>query len=302
MSWIDAGAEPFARRVNGMPASGGLPWGTGGEQPADRPWDAPLPGPPMPKIDHVAKRLVLIPLVAALIGSSLGAGVTLALTKQQAPQVQSVDAKPLVSAGGSLTGVAAVAQAVIPSVVQVDVTSSDRFGRQALGTGSGVVYRSDGYIITNAHVVDSGGSIKVTLSTGETVPATLVGTGSGDVAVLKVDRTNLVPANFGTTSGLHVGDVAVAIGSPFGLEGTVTSGVVSALDREIQVDRGSTLTNLLQTDAPINPGNSGGALVNANAQVIGINTAAVDGGGGVGFAISIDAVLKDVQAILGSRA
>jgi S1-C subfamily serine protease len=245
-------------------------------------------------------RLVALPLVSALLGSVLGVGATLALVRPQPAEPLPVTATTVSSDdGGELTGVAAVAQKVIPSVVQIDTASRSRFGTRQ-GTGSGVIYSSDGLIITNKHVVQSSGAIEVTLSDGRSLPATLVGTGEGDIAVLKVDRTNLPAATFGSDDAVHVGDLAVAVGSPYGLEGTVTAGVVSALNREIDISRNESLTDLLQTDAPINPGNSGGALVNAAGEVIGINTATVDGAGSLGFAISIDAALRDVKQIVGS--
>ncbi len=255
------------------------------------------PGPAVAPRKPSSLRLVALPLVSALLGSVLGVGATLALVRPEPAEPLPVTATT-VSSGGELTGVAAVAQKVIPSVVQIDTASRSRFGTRQ-GTGSGVIYSSDGLIITNKHVVQSSGALEVTLSDGRSLPATLVGTGEGDIAVLKVNRTNLPAATFGSDEAIHVGDLAVAVGSPYGLEGTVTAGVVSALNREIDISRSETMTDLLQTDAPINPGNSGGALVNAAGEVIGINTATVDGAGSLGFAISIDAALRDVRRILG---
>jgi putative serine protease PepD len=229
----------------------------------------------------------------------MGVGATLTLVDRGADQAPGVSASPVVSGGSALTGVADVAAKVIPSVVQVDTTQRSRFGTRR-GTGSGVIYSSDGLIITNKHVVEGGTAFQVTMSNGDRRPATLVGTGETDIAVLKVNETGLPAASLGTNDSVHVGDVAVAVGSPYGLEGTVTAGVISALNREIDISRNETLPDLLQTDAPINPGNSGGALVNSSGEVIGINTATVDGAGSLGFAISIDAVLRDVRRIVGS--
>jgi putative serine protease PepD len=165
-----------------------------------------------------------------------------------------------------------------------------------------VIISSDGYIVTNDHVVDGASSIEVTLSTGEKLAGRRVGTASpaDDIAVIKVDKTGLPAATLGSTSGLSVGDVAVAIGSPFGLQGTVTAGVISALHRNIDLG-GERLTDAIQTDAPINPGNSGGALADASGNVVGINTAILgDGAGnvGVGFAIPIDIARRDAEQII----
>ncbi|HEX2054344.1 MAG TPA: trypsin-like peptidase domain-containing protein [Actinomycetota bacterium] len=244
-------------------------------------------------------RLILIPLLSALLGAAAGVGATLAFVdRPPGAQVSPPNGAP---AGSSATfpGVAEVAEKVIPSVVQIDTAVPSRFGTRQ-GTGSGVIYSSDGFILTNRHVVEGSRGIRVTLSDGQRLDASLVGTGQGDVAVLKVDRTGLPAAAFGSSTRVRVGDVAVAVGSPYGLEGTVTAGVVSALNRDIGVDRGVRLSNLVQTDAPINPGNSGGALVNGAGEVIGINTAIVEGAGSLGFAISIDEALRDVRGILGA--
>jgi putative serine protease PepD len=253
-------------------------------------------------------RRIAVPLVAALIGSAVGSAATLASQGTASGASQPTTVVRQVSQGSEpLTGVASVADQVLPSVVQIDVKS--RAGRffgnyVTTSTGSGVIYRSDGYILTNRHVVEGADSIEVTFSNGDTASATLVGTtGDGDIGVVKVDKTGLKAATFGSSAGLHVGDVAVAIGSPFGLEGTVTSGVVSALHRSIDEDNGVTLGNVLQTDAPINPGNSGGALADATGAVIGINTAIVGSRGGsvgVGFAIPVDVALAQARQIIGS--
>ncbi len=245
--------------------------------------------------------LVALPLVSALLGAVIGVGATLGILGSRPETVPQAVANAVSTDGASLTGVAGVAQKVIPSVVQIDTASRSRYGTRS-GTGSGVIYSSDGLIITNKHVVEGASNFQVTTSDGEELPAILVGTGEGDIAVLKVDKTGLPAASLGTDGSVHVGDLAVAVGSPYGLEGTVTAGVISALNRDIDISRSETLTDLLQTDAPINPGNSGGALVNAAGQVIGINTATVDGAGSLGFAISIDAVVREVRNIVGSEA
>ena len=252
---------------------------------------------------------IAVPLIAALIGSAIGSGATLASqgTASNSASQPSTVVRQVSQGSEPLTGVAGVANQVLPSVVQIDVKSrvTRFFGNYVTSaTGSGVIYRSDGYILTNRHVVEGADSIDVTFSDGSKASASLVGTtDNGDIGVIKVDKTGLKAATFGSSTGLHVGDVAVAIGSPFGLEGTVTSGVVSALHRSIDEDNGVTLDNVLQTDAPINPGNSGGALADANGDVVGINTAIVgsrDGSVGVGFAIPVDVALAQARQIIGS--
>jgi putative serine protease PepD len=188
---------------------------------------------------------------------------------------------------------------VLPSIVRIDVESGFEGG-----TGSGVIYREDGYIITNNHVVEGARDITVTLSTGQELPAEIVGTASGsqvDIAVLKVDRTGLPAATLGNTHELEVGDLAVALGSPFGLQSTVTAGVISALHRNISFGQGARFSDAIQTDAPINPGNSGGGLANSAGEVVGINTAIVPGAGGnvgVGFAIPIEIAKRVADQII----
>ena len=241
-----------------------------------------------------------MPFLAALLGGVVGAGSFAVATDRPPAEVRV--AAPSGRTGPS--GVAGVAAAVAPSVVRVDSTAAaGPFGRTATGTGSGVIYRSDGYVITNAHVVDGARQVEVTLSTGETLPARVVGDAqpSDDIAVLKVDRSGLPAATVGTIEEVDVGDAAVAIGSPFGLEGTVTAGVVSSLHRNIDLGGGVRLTDAIQTDAPINPGNSGGALADSRGAVIGINTAIVGSGQGnvgVGFAVPIDIARRLADEII----
>lgn len=262
------------------------------------PWSSPAPVPAARPRNRLVS-LVALPLCSALLGSALGAGATLALVDREPAGPEVVASAVSAGVGEPLMGVAAVAERVIPSVVQIDTLVRSRFGTRQ-GTGSGVIYSSDGLIITNRHVVEGEGTIRVTLADGRSMEGTVIGVGDSDIAVVKVDRSGLPAATFGTDAGVRVGDTAVAIGSPYGLDGTVTAGVISAMNRDIGLGRGQTLTDLLQTDAPINPGNSGGALVNAMGEVIGINTATVEGAGSLGFAISVDAALAEVEAIIGS--
>ena len=175
-------------------------------------------------------------------------------------------------------------------------------------TGSGFVIDHDGHILTNAHVVDGASKIEVTLGSSDTsspVPATVVGKDpSTDVALLKVSvpADQLHPVALGNSADAQVGDPVVAIGNPFGLDRTVTSGIVSALQRQIKAPNGFTIDNVIQTDAAINPGNSGGPLIDSNGQVIGITSQieSPNGGGnvGVGFAVPINTVRQVAQQLL----
>lgn len=207
------------------------------------------------------------------------------------------------SSSGELT-VSQIAAQTANSVVEIttEATSYDMYMRQSVteGAGSGVILTTDGYIVTNNHVIEGASKITVTLKDGTSYPATLVGTDSqGDIAVLKIDATGLQPAVIGDSSELQVGDLAVAIGNPLGqLGGTVTDGIISALDREIDLD-GKTMT-LLQTNAAINPGNSGGGLFNDKGELIGIVVAKSSGSGieGLGFAIPINTAKDLIDQIM----
>ena len=215
-----------------------------------------------------------------------------------------------VAAGGSVEpapgSIAAVAAAVQPAVVQLNVSGTD-----GEGTGTGFVVSPDGYIVTNSHVAGPAGedgTIDVTFADGSTGTGKLVGDDPGyDLAVVKVDRTDLPALTLGSSETINVGDVAIAIGSPLGLQGTVTSGIVSALNRPVTAGgQGDTAyINAIQTDAAINPGNSGGPLVNANGEVIGVNSAiatlgmgAASGNIGLGFAIPVDTAKRIVDEII----
>ena len=197
------------------------------------------------------------------------------------PRVQMTDAGRL--------DVKAVLAAVAPSVVQIEIETEDSvFGGG--GQGTGFIISPDGQVVTNAHVVENAVTIKVMLSDGTVKSAELVQKDpTRDLAVLKIDGDNLPSARLGNSAEVEVGDEVLAIGNALGLGDTptVTTGIVSALDRQLQL-AGNRLTHLIQTDAAINPGNSGGPLVNANGEVIGVNTAIAGNADGIGFAISID--------------
>ena len=200
-----------------------------------------------------------------------------------------------------------VAEEVLPSVVniRVKVVREDMFGNKQAGegVGSGIVYREDGFIITNNHVVGEAAEIIVTLADGKEFPAELVGADANtDIAVIKINTKGLKPAAFTSIENVKIGQIAIALGSPFGLQKSVTMGVISALGRDIPA-LGDTIpmVGLLQTDATINPGNSGGPLVNSTGQVMGINTIIFSPSGasaGVGFAIQSDIAVNIARQII----
>ena len=189
-----------------------------------------------------------------------------------------------------------------PSVVHVATRTLLGTGGAALpdileGVGTGIVIDHEGHILTNNHVVEDAQAIVVTLNTGDSFPARLVGRDRvTDTAIIQIDTEDLEPARLGDSATTEVGEDVIAIGHALGLAGgpTVSKGVVSALDRSIETDPRTTMVDLIQTDASINPGNSGGPLVNMMAEIIGINTAIITEGQGIGFAINID----DAKAIV----
>jgi S1-C subfamily serine protease len=185
-------------------------------------------------------------------------------------------------------------------------TFNGPFGGEVQGEGSGVVIRSDGIVLTNAHVIEGATEIEVTTADGQqTLDATVVGSDAEhDLAILKVDSDDLTALTIGSSDQLELGDSVVALGYPLGLGPTATQGIVSGLDRTIQIGDGpfdaTELTGLLQTDAAINPGNSGGALLDGNGRLVGINTAAASASSAenIGFAVAIDEALPIVEDIL----
>lgn len=248
-------------------------------------------------------RRLLATFLAALVGAALGTAGTLVLTRSS-PAVVPEARAPVVELGGGDQGsvVPAVAEAVKPSVVRVDRPEVAGFGGvPESGLGSGVIYRSDGYVITNHHVVEGADLVHVKYASGESESARVTGRDPlTDIAVLKVERRGLPAINV-RREPVVVGELAIAIGSPFGLDATVTAGVVSALNRSIEAPIRNgiiSIPNVIQTDAAINPGNSGGALVDRSGRLIGINSAILSttggllggspGNVGVGFAISAE--------------
>ncbi|MCJ7666217.1 MAG: trypsin-like peptidase domain-containing protein [Actinobacteria bacterium] len=203
--------------------------------------------------------------------------------------------------------ISTVAEKIRPSVVNiiVKVIQQDIFGneQQGEGVGSGIIFSSDGYILTNNHVAGSAKELTVTLYDGREFQARLIGSDSNtDIAVIKIEANGLQPAEFTSIDNITVGELAIAVGSPFGLQQTVTQGVVSAIGRDIQVSSDSyPMVDLIQTDAAINPGNSGGALVNSSGQVFGINTMIYSTSGansGIGFAIPSDTAVNIAEQII----
>lgn len=255
-----------------------------------------VPEPPpvtvAPVRDHRARarpRLAAVVAAALLAGGVAGGGVVLATDRDDpaaGPTIVQQREAPGTGTGAPAAGsTEAAAQQILPSVVQV------RAGR---GSGSGVVMDDQGHVLTNHHVVAGTSRVSLVLSTGRTVPATVVGSDAdADIAVLQASG-DLPAARLGVSADLRIGQPVIAVGSPLGLNGTVTSGVVSALERR----------SMIQTDASINPGNSGGPLVDLSGRVIGINTSIATLGGrtsgniGIGFAVPIDRAVEVARDIL----
>jgi len=195
-----------------------------------------------------------------------------------------------------------VVNVVSPSVVRIVSTKEviDFFFLQTVpqqGLGSGVIIESDGLILTNYHVIEDADKIEVTLSSGKTYKGTVVGTDPiSDIALVQIDEKNLPAAKLGDSAKLKVGQFVVAIGNPYGLDHTVTTGVISAIERNINIGN-KTMYGIIQTDAAINPGNSGGPLVNLEGEVVGINTMIYSQAQGLGFAVSADTCAKVIDNI-----
>ncbi len=259
------------------------------------------------KSNNGFRAVVITALICSLVGGGIGGaiGVTVARSQTPAQQVSSTgdsSTVQLVGNQGEISPVVAIAKKVVPSVVGVKVYSTINYwGRQyeQQGSGSGIIYSDDGYIITNYHVVEGATSVSVTLSDGREYEASIVGTDeASDLAVIKVEETGLPEATFGKSSDLELGELVVAIGNPLGYDNTVTDGIVSGLNRQLS-DYTDAMT-LIQTNAAINSGNSGGALVNSKGEVVGINSAKLvyDNAEGMGFALSIDEVKPIVEQLI----
>jgi serine protease Do len=265
------------------------------------------PGPPQPPGSGGRATIIITAAVVAIVAAVavvflvpliLGGNPIDILSGKGAEQVQEIRTveERVVKAGQE--AVVEVASRVLPSVVNLEV----QYGILGRGIGSGFIYSPEGYIVTNNHVVASATDIKVSLRDGSTYTAEIVGADTDtDVAVIQIGATGLPPATLGTSSDLVPGELAVAVGSPEGFAGSVTSGIISALNRNIYVPNSPPLLDVIQTDAAINPGNSGGPLCNSVGEVIGINTAIYSQSGGyegLGFAIAIDNARPIIEELI----
>jgi putative serine protease PepD len=301
---------------------GAVPTGTHGRRDADvRPADRqpePTVAPPPARTVATPRRRRGGTLVTALLAGAAGAAVTLAVVGP--PSAEPEDAAPAAEAPAAPTedGAATptvpppsidatrdvipqVAELVTPSVVRIDVRGT---GLQGEALGSGVIYRADGYIVTNNHVIEDGTEVSVTLASGGRLPAEVVGTDVlNDLAVLRIEADGLPAVAIRPESEpLLVGETVVAIGSPFGLDASVTAGIVSALNRDLPIpDSNDRIPAVLQTDAAINPGNSGGALVDLQGRLVGINTAIFSRTGsneGIGFAVTSSQAVSSAEQLI----
>jgi putative serine protease PepD len=293
-AWGQGPAEPQRpAEPQGPPPA----WGQGGGgSPTTPAWGQPSGGPGAPGGRGRLSRL-LVAAVAAVVLLAGGYGIGQLVDRDSAAAASAGPGVPTAAVSASVQAgdepVAAVAKALIPAVVQLE---------RGQGLGSGVIYDKSGYILTAAHVVDGIDQVTVRLADGSRLRGEVVGTDpANDVGVVKVDRDNLPTAPLAIDVPLQVGQLAVAIGSPFGLEETVTAGVVSATSRVLDDGR-----EVVQTDAPINPGNSGGVLADRQGRVIGINSAIRSGGPssgniGIGFAVPIDIAARSAESIVQGR-
>lgn len=256
----------------------------------------------------------IVALIAALIGGIISSYVAPAYLYGKYLPIPEVykrniteNAEIKITPKDDITTVTAVAKKAMKSVVGITtIQTVDYFfwgPRQQQGVGSGVIVDSNGYILTNSHVIADGKADKITVlfKNGDKKEGKVLWYEKAlDLAIVKVDATNLPAADLGDSDKLQVGELAVAIGNPLGLEfqRTVTSGIISGLNRSIRVDENNVIENLIQTDASINPGNSGGPLLNSRGEVIGINTAKIQSAEGLGFAIPINTAKPIIEQVI----
>ncbi len=281
-------------------------------------YGAPLPlPPPQPARPSNPGRVLLVwgLIIGLLLGSVLGGilGNYVVMSNPGTfPWARTVStAYPTNTSSSGTTIVTTEEQAIenavkiaSPAVVQINITSVSQnpFGFSSgtqEGLGSGFIITSDGYVLTNNHVVENATKITVVLKDGREFRGQVVGTDStSDVAVVKISGTDLPTVQLGDSSTLTVGQKVIAIGNPYGLSQTVTTGVISALERNVQASQTETLVGVVQTDAAINPGNSGGPLVDLSGRVVGMNTMIYQNAQGLGFSVSVNTVRKVYDAII----
>lgn len=297
---------------------------------------ADYPNPECPKTKNGFFKTVGIPFISGVVGASLvlGLGIYIPRLRNSDKEINANGTEKIyISQGATNKAVdiskysdtaILVADKVLPSVVgiEVDFSVSNNFSRfsaatssaTSTATGSGVIISKDGYILTNNHVIDTSSSstIQYTVSEAnkvlvylygddEAVEAKIIGSDSvTDLAVLKIEKNDLTPIEFGDSDSIQVGEFAMAVGSPLEMRNTVTSGIISGTNREIEDENSGTIYTLIQTDAAINSGNSGGALVNAEGKLIGINTLKLYGTGieGMGFAIPVNSTFDISEQLI----
>ncbi len=308
-----AGAPPYGADPYAGAPYGQAPYPVGGQPPYAHPPGQSPPGwpggPPPPSRSGLTGRLVAAAIALALVAGCVGGAIGAEVATSAGSGDGGVLSDPLPAADSDLpmTQIERVAQKVLPSVVQLSVEGG-ALSRGEQGEGSGMVVSADGLVLTNNHVVEpaaTGGTLRAVFQDGRTAPMRIIGRDpQSDLAVVKADNlAGLTPIELGNSEGVRVGQQVTAFGSPLGLGGSVTTGIVSALDRAVSVGGeggattgpgSATVLSALQTDAAINPGNSGGPLVDMQGRVVGINSAIATTGGagggsiGVGFSIPIN--------------
>jgi S1-C subfamily serine protease len=305
-AWADAVAETDAENL---------------PPPTPRRWYAPDPGPPTPppaRRGGIIGTVVAASLAAAIVGSLATYGLIAAsgaldrplpTADPAIPGVGVVAPTPAAPAEDGFAAIAAAAAKVSPAVVTIAATGTavdpafPFFEVPPSGVGSGLIFDPNGWIITNEHVVASAQRLTVTLEDGTTYEGRVYGTDTlTDLAIVKVEASGLPAAPIGDSSATRVGQLVIAIGSPLGTyTNSVTAGIISAFGRTIQVQDGTIIRNLIQTDAAINPGNSGGPLLDSRGYVIGINTAVARAADGIGFAIPINIARPIMQQALAGQ-